>query len=342
MLLFFLIISLCCLALFPKISFDFFFSVTRSQQRLLNLYGIRECHVRIETNFPTVAMAWLNRGQQQQQQPRPIIQNIPAIPAIPAMASAGPSADQTARAPAAAVRRSRRASVASGRNLFDVDGNVVEVGFDHLSRLHRVPVSNNSISENIGERRTNRTNDNRQRSQTSQNFENNDDADDTDDAHMQEPQEPTVSAVSTDNEEEEEQEAEEKWESSYFLESDDDDDDDHVDGAMSDVQPSESVDFTDFTGDVELDDENGESSVLKFSGESDQSDISHKTNCSGNFGNSTFRNVCHLMLYMLFKWCISQRFRMTLILARSMLQVKFLKKMMKMVTIQHRSSAYSA
>lgn len=59
-------------------------------------------------------------------------QNAPTAQAIvaPAMpdVSAGPSA------PRPTGITNRRASVASCRNLFDVEGNIMEVGFDRLNR----------------------------------------------------------------------------------------------------------------------------------------------------------------------------------------------------------------
>lgn len=111
--------------------------VTRSQQRVLDAHGIRECHIRIDRHLPTVAMAWLAAHERERQDPPESPQqeaNQPTGgPIEPPVMSAGPSTVH------------RRFSVSSCRNLFDVDGNIMEVGFDHLSH-HRPQAPNSNIN----------------------------------------------------------------------------------------------------------------------------------------------------------------------------------------------------
>lgn len=84
----------------------------------MNAYNIRECFVAITPNFADIALRWLYP---------------PAVEA-PSQADNNPeSAAQTEVA--RSIMPNRRFSVASGRNMFEVDGRIVEVGFDRLQRI---------------------------------------------------------------------------------------------------------------------------------------------------------------------------------------------------------------
>lgn len=70
--------------------------------------NIRECHVRIEKNLPTVALSWFAEYRRPRQQPQQRRQQQ----------------NQNAQ-----HVQNRRASIASNRNLFEVEnGAIVEVG----------------------------------------------------------------------------------------------------------------------------------------------------------------------------------------------------------------------
>lgn len=98
--------------------------VLRSQSRLIRMNPIRQCCVLIEPNFHVLSLQWLNRTNLL----RPAIHNN----------QAGPSNAQNPPAPPV-----RRFSVASCRNLFEVDGTVEETGYDflnHVSRPQRIEI----------------------------------------------------------------------------------------------------------------------------------------------------------------------------------------------------------
>lgn len=94
----------------------------------MNQQPTRRCFVGIEPNFQAIAMAWLNQPNQQ----------APIAP-VQQQQQPGPSGSAASVAEnqslAQAQRAQRRASVASCRNIFSVDGAIEEVGFDHLSRV---------------------------------------------------------------------------------------------------------------------------------------------------------------------------------------------------------------
>lgn len=80
---------------------------------------IRQCCVLIEPNFHAIS---LQRLQNRTNPLRPAVHNN----------QAGPSNAQNPAAPPV-----RRFSVASCRNLFEVDGTVEETGYDFLTRVPR-------------------------------------------------------------------------------------------------------------------------------------------------------------------------------------------------------------
>lgn len=94
----------------------------RSQSRLVRQSNtpIRECFVLIEPNFQALSLQWLNRTNPLP----PAVQNNNDNDEANV---AGPSNQNVQKSPA------RRSSVASCRNLFEVDGTVEETGFDFLN-----------------------------------------------------------------------------------------------------------------------------------------------------------------------------------------------------------------
>lgn len=117
-----------------------------------HIEGFRECFVVIEVNFGAMCQSWLDRRrpirpswpiQQLRQNAIPTLrapQNViadPVRPVVPSNAAAAVPAFQIGQ---------RRSSVASCRNLFEIDGKVDEVGFDHLHHVKSAPavVCNNA------------------------------------------------------------------------------------------------------------------------------------------------------------------------------------------------------
>lgn len=112
-----------------------FILVTRSQTRHIRRYKIKECFVAIAPSLGQIAQQWLQSHQPHQP---PQAQTAPVQPAPPTVDEllAPITVDQvTAIAQVPAPRHARRASIASGHNLFEVDGSIREVGFDHLQRV---------------------------------------------------------------------------------------------------------------------------------------------------------------------------------------------------------------
>lgn len=89
--------------------FFFIISVRRSETRALNKYKIRECFVRIESNYTALCLQWLNRT------------NAVRADFCP-LGRLG--------------HRGRRSSVAA-MNLYEIDGSIREVGFDDLNPVPR-------------------------------------------------------------------------------------------------------------------------------------------------------------------------------------------------------------
>lgn len=131
----------------------------------MNRYGVRRCYVSIERNLRTIAMAWLSR-------PRPVRRQYPptaAVAAAPVNPPAAPIATAPVNQPAASVaaalanppavqrvfpmkinqtnRLAGRVSVSSCYNLYEVDGEVEEVGFDYLQKHHQDALKNAQVTE---------------------------------------------------------------------------------------------------------------------------------------------------------------------------------------------------
>lgn len=142
------------------------FSVLRSQSKLVqkSRIRIRHCFVAIEPNLHAICLNWLQRTQ-------PL---SPAAPAAPAVQNeAGPSSNQGGAsnnqggvsdnhggASNENPRTGRRMSIASCRNLFEVDGHVEETGFDFLNRVSTEPSTSSVIRINRGDLVDNREKDN--------------------------------------------------------------------------------------------------------------------------------------------------------------------------------------
>lgn len=113
----------------------------RSQTKLIrrSRVPIRECSVRIEPNLATICLQWLRRGDAARAGP-----SGPSNGGNAGSSSGGPSnatnatnAIHVAQVGHAGHARTaptiqRRSSIASCRNIFDIDGTVGEVGFDFL------------------------------------------------------------------------------------------------------------------------------------------------------------------------------------------------------------------
>lgn len=93
--------------------------VLRSQTKVIqrSRVQLRNCFVAIEPNFVAISSEWLRIAALRRQH-----------------IQAGPSNAVPARR---VYPAQRRASVASCRNIFEIDGVVGEIGFDHLHRLPR-------------------------------------------------------------------------------------------------------------------------------------------------------------------------------------------------------------
>lgn len=97
-------------------------TVTRSQLQKMLQNAIKNCCVLIEKIFQAICMQWLDRASQ---------------------VSSEPSRNHS----------HRRYSVASCRNVFEIDGNIAEVGFDHIPHLHpsgTVVTTNDTNGVNVG------------------------------------------------------------------------------------------------------------------------------------------------------------------------------------------------
>lgn len=79
--------------------------VTRSQLRKMHQYAVKSCYVRIEKNYQAICMQWLD--------------SVPQVLSVPSVSVQN-------------HRDHRRHSVASCRNIFEIDGNIAEIGFDHV------------------------------------------------------------------------------------------------------------------------------------------------------------------------------------------------------------------
>lgn len=108
---------------------------------------IRSCFVAIEPNFHAICLNWLQRTQ-------PLNPVNPVVLIVPnGNDEAGLSNNQNV--PPVAPNESnsitaRRVSVASCRNLFEVDGQVEETGFDFLDRVpqnNAVDAGTNSVQD---------------------------------------------------------------------------------------------------------------------------------------------------------------------------------------------------
>lgn len=108
--------------------------VLRSQTRLIRQSPLRieHCWVSIEPNFKALSMTWLARTP-------PAAQNEAGSSNAIALAN---GAD-----PLPALPNQRRFSVASCRNIFEVDNQVEETGFDHLSRVPRTNTINDILEK---------------------------------------------------------------------------------------------------------------------------------------------------------------------------------------------------
>lgn len=120
--------------------------VTRSQTTLIrgSRLRIRNCFVAIEPNFSALSLQWLQRRP-----PPPPPQRNNQNDQRDQRNEAGSSniqAAQASAARAAPISTQRRTSVASCRNIFEIDGTVQELGFDYL---HRVPRTNTVIGPPI-------------------------------------------------------------------------------------------------------------------------------------------------------------------------------------------------
>lgn len=107
------------------------FVVLRSQTRLIQQspVALRNCWVSIEPNFQAIAMQWLARstsGKQNADGPSQLSQSQVATSSLISDAT-----DATALA----LQNERRFSVASCRNVFEIDGLVQETGFDFLNHV---------------------------------------------------------------------------------------------------------------------------------------------------------------------------------------------------------------
>lgn len=103
-----------------------YFIVLRSQTRLIRQspVALRNCWVSIEPNFKAISMQWLARntsGTQNANGPSPSSQSQ--------VATTSSSSDATP------LQNRRRFSIASCRNVFEIDGLVQETGFDFLSHV---------------------------------------------------------------------------------------------------------------------------------------------------------------------------------------------------------------
>lgn len=85
-------------------------------------HKIRECHVAIIQDPRVESVAWLKRNERNQRK-KPVAKKPE---------SAGPCLNHFQPAP---ISGHRRGSVATGSNLFVVNGSIEEFGFDHLQRV---------------------------------------------------------------------------------------------------------------------------------------------------------------------------------------------------------------
>lgn len=91
--------------------------------------NLRECFIAITPNFAAISMAWLNRRAQ--------LREIQGHEDDSANALGQSITTQQVQRVQPVQHRTRRASVASCVNMFEVDGTVTEVGFDYLARVPR-------------------------------------------------------------------------------------------------------------------------------------------------------------------------------------------------------------
>lgn len=113
----------------------FFFSVLRSQSKLLqkSKIKIQHCFVAIEPNFHAISLNWLQRTQPLS--PAPLAVQNEAGPSNIQGGGASNNEDVPNNQVNENTRTGRRMSVASCRNLFDVDGRVEGTGFDFLNHV---------------------------------------------------------------------------------------------------------------------------------------------------------------------------------------------------------------
>lgn len=91
----------------------------RSEARLLREFGIRESRVNIERNLGALCLQWLNSTEQD-------LSNESAT-------------NETGGTRIA--RRPRRRNTIAGNNLFHIDGNVEEAGFDRFDFVQQIQSS---------------------------------------------------------------------------------------------------------------------------------------------------------------------------------------------------------
>lgn len=111
-------------------------------------HPLRECFIVLGRDLPSVAVTWLQDNPPPRPPPPQELMN--SRPARPALESSGQLADPSAPSNSQVPRRG---SVSSCRNIFSVDGNVVEVGFDRLQRIdsQHLQAANSSTSKNNAE-----------------------------------------------------------------------------------------------------------------------------------------------------------------------------------------------
>lgn len=87
---------------------------------------LRECSVAIEPNFGAIAAEWLRQSAN-------ILPNV--VPPSSILVDPPIDANSNNQNSAASATLQRRTSVASGRNLFSVGDQIVEIGYDYLPRV---------------------------------------------------------------------------------------------------------------------------------------------------------------------------------------------------------------
>lgn len=107
----------------------FSFLVLRSQAKIIrkSKVNLRECFVAISPNYAAICMEYLqNHAPLRETQNAQNNQNV----------NSSRTSSHSVQ-PVPPVRRFRRGSIASCSNIFQVEGQVIEVGFDYLNRVPR-------------------------------------------------------------------------------------------------------------------------------------------------------------------------------------------------------------